>query len=341
MPVIGSVDLFMRLIWQTTLALVAVGLVLITGLVLHRLLEEWREKRHRPARDALRRRLLASLNAPVAGESSATDGAAAPRQSLARGLPLAATARLVDELAQIVRGEARLQLAAFAAATGVERYWLKRLGSRGTRYRQEALRCLALLATERTVGALQDCLASGDDRLRLSAAEALAHHPTLAGDLVSRMMGDPAAGLRPATRFWHRIAEVAPESLIAHLDAAAARPPLLCRLIEALADAGHVAAAGPIEACLGEAGEAVDRAILAALQRLRHPAMLRVARRLARAADPATRRAALAVLKGRARPADLELIESLAADPIADIRTAAATTLARLGQATTEGAVPG
>jgi hypothetical protein len=332
---LGSLDLFMRLIWQTTLVLVAVGLLLMTGLVLHRLFEEWRDKRHRPAREALRRRLLTDLNAP----SSASPSPMAHQASPGR-LPIGETARLVDELAQIVRGDAKVRLAAFAEATGVERYWLKRLRSRLAPYRHEAARCLALFETSRTRTALGVCLATGDGRLRLAAAEALAHQPALAAELVAHLLDDPAARGRHAARFWHRIAMVAPQVLVAHLTPMAGKPQQLSRMIEALGDAGHVAAAGPIEALVEQEGEAVDRAALVALQRLQHPAMLRVARKLATAIEPETRRAALVVLKDRARPGDLDLIQKLAADPLTDIKVAAQAILERLTASTATGAMP-
>ena len=332
---LGSLDLFMRLIWQTTLALVAVGLLLMTGLVLHRLLEEWRDKRHRPAREALRRRLLTDLNAP-----SSAPSAPLAHQAPHRELPIGETARLVDELAQIVRGDARVRLAAFAEAAGVERFWLKRLRSRRAPYRHEAARCLALLGTSSTRGALEVCLSTGDGRLRLAAAEALAHQPALAAELVARLVDDPAARGRHAARFWHRIAVVAPQVLVEQLAPAAGKRQQLSRMIEALGDAGHVAAAGRIEALVEQHGEAVDRAALVALQRLQHPAMLRVARRLATAIEPETRRAALMVLKERARPADLDLIQRLATDPLSDIKATAQAILERLTTSSATGAQP-
>ncbi len=333
MPAWASLDQIMRLIWQTTLVLVAIGLLLMTGLVLHRLLEEWRDRRHRTARETLRRSLLAELNTGTAG---ATPVAAPAAQ--AGGLPIAETARLVDELAQIVRGEARLRLAAFAAAAGVERHWLKRLGSPLARYRHEAARCVGLLDTPQARAALETCLAAADVRLRLAAAEALAGRPALAAGLVDRLLEDPAAGGRHAARFWHRIATTAPGELAARLAAGAHQPELLCRMIEALGDSGHLAAAGPIEVLVGRHGESVDRTSLVALQRLQHPAMLRVARRLARSFEPDTRRAAMAVLLERGRPQDLQLARSLADDPVAEIRAAAAAFIERVTAPSTTGA---
>ena len=330
---LASFDLVMRLIWQTTLVLVAVGLLLMAVLVLRRLLEEWRDARHRPARELLRKSLLVSLNRP-AGETPTPPA----------GLPVAETARLVDELAQIVRGEARLRLASFAEKAGVERHWLRRLGSRLTAYRVEAARCLALLDTEKSRAALGACLEHRTPRLRLAAAEALAHDPSNSTALVARFTRDPAARGRHATRFWHRIAMAAPEALVAQLSGAnngAALPPeLSSHFVEALGDAGHGAAAGTIEALVGQHGDALDRTALAALDRLEHPAVMRVARTLASAAEPDTRRAAVAVLAKRGRARDIEVLKNLAADPVSDIGSTAKAILARLAAPAAPGANP-
>ena len=181
---LGSLDLFMRLIWQASLVLVAFGLIVMTALVLRRLLEEWRDQRHRPARERLRKSLLASLNQSAESTSRSTE--------VAPELPVAKIARLVDEMAQIVRGDARLRLAAFASRFGVEQLWLRRLGSRLPHFRIEAARCLTLLRTPRTQAALHLALESDDSRLRLAAAEALADDPERAAPIADRFLSDPA-----------------------------------------------------------------------------------------------------------------------------------------------------
>ena len=330
---LASFDLVMRLIWQTTLVLVAVGLLLMAVLVLRRMFEEWRDARHRPARERLRKSLLVSLNRPV-GETPTPPA----------GLPVGETARLVDELAQIVRGEARLRLASFAELAGVERHWLRRLGSRLTAYRVEAARCLALLDTEKSRAALGACLEHGSPRLRLAAAEALAHDPSYSTALIARFTTDPAARGRHANRFWHRIAMAAPEALVAQLSGAhtgtALPPELSSQFVQALGDAGHGAAAGAIEALVGRHGDALDRTALAALDRLEHPAVMRIARTLATAAEPDTRRAATAVLAKRGRARDIEVIRHLAADPVSDIGSTAQAILARLAAPAAPGASP-
>jgi hypothetical protein len=326
---LASFDLVMRLIWQTTLVLVATGLVLIAGLVLRRLFEEWRDARHRPAREQLRKSLLASLNAPASNKTAVPPG-----------LPTAEIARLVDELAQIVRGDAKARLAAFAVEAGIERHWLRRLGSRRISYRLEAARCLALLATGKSLAALAACLEHKSPRLRLAAAEALAHDPQLAAALARRFAAEPAARGRHATRFWHRIAAVAPDSLVEQLGAAALPPELAIRFVEALGDAGHSAAAGAIQTLIGRHGAALDRAALAALDRLKHPLVMRAAQALAAAADPESRRAAVAVLARRGRTKDLEILQTLAADPVTDIALAANAILARLAAPAATGAQP-
>ncbi len=326
---LASFDLVMRLIWQTTLALVAIGLVLMSGLVLRRLLEEWWDARHRPAREALRKSLLLSLN----------QSAAAP-PAVPRGLPVAETARLVDELAQIVRGDARTRLAAFAVAAGIERHWLQRLRSRLTAYRFDAARCLALLDTERSRAALAACLEQGPPRLKLAAAEALAQDAVQAAALAARFAAEPAAHGRHANRFWHRIATVAPDALVGWLEDPNLPTALAIRLVEALGDAGHSAAANRIEALVGFHGDELDRAALAALDRLKHPLVMRAARSLATAKEPDSRRAALAVLARRARPRDIEIVQALAGDPISDIGEAASAILARLAPRAAPGVEP-
>ncbi len=326
---LGSLDFLMRLIWQATLALVAIGLVLSAGLVLRRLFEEWAVARHRPAREGLRKALLAHLNRPSA------DLLAAPA-----GLPLAETARLVDELAQIVRGDARVRLAAFAVGAGIERYWLRRLRSATTLRRLDAVRCLGLLGTPKARGALTSMLERGDARYRLAAAEALAQDADLAAWLVERLLVDPASRSRHAARFWHRLAASAPATVVACLARADVDTALLVRLLEALGDAGHTAAASEIEALLGRHDATVDRTTLATLDRLNHPAVLRCARALGLATEAESRRAALGVLERRGRSRDAELISALAGDPVADIAAAAQRLLARLRPATADGAAP-
>lgn len=327
---LASFDLVMRLIWQTTLVLVAIGLVLMTALVIRRLLEEWRDARHRPAREALRKALLVSLNRP--------DG---KPPTPPPGLPVAETARLVDELAQIVRGDAEIRLAAFAVEAGVERHWLRRLGSWHTAYGLEAVRCLALLKTETSRTALTACLEHGPPRLELAAAEALAHEPALARQLAARYAAEPRARGRAATRFWQRIATVAPDALLEQLGAANLSPDLAIRLVEALADTGHSAAASRIEALVGYHSESLDRAALAALDRLKHPLVMRAARSLATATAPDSRRAALEVLARRGRSTDVDIVANLAEDPIIDIGQAARPILARLAASAAAGAAPG
>jgi hypothetical protein len=214
------------------------------------------------------------------------------------------------------------------------------LRSRLGPYRIDAARCLALLDTPDSRAALEACLDAGDGRLRLAAAEALAHRPALANGLAARMFDDTAALGRHAARLWHRLAAVAPTVLMNRLDAATGRPQLLCRMVEALGDAGHVAAAGRLEALVGREGEPVDRAVLRALQRLNHPAMVRVARRLAAGVQPETRRAAVSLLASRARAEDRDLVQSLAADPVPDISAVAMTVLSRLAAPAATGADP-
>jgi|GEM_PF-3674176 len=326
---LASFDLVMRLIWTTTLVLVAIGLVLMTALVVHRLFEEWREARYRPARETLRKALLVSLN-----RADAVPSAPPP------GLPVAETARLVDELAQIVRGDARRRLAAFAVGAGVEQHWLRRLRSRLTPYRFDAARCLALLDTAASREALGACLAQGSPRLRLAAAEALAQDPAKAGALAASFAVEPLARSRAATRFWHRIATVAPDALVDRLGAETVPPDLAIRLVEALGDAGHSAAAARIRALVGYHSDSLDRAALAALDRLKHPFVMQAARTLATATAPDSRRAALAVLARRAREQDLDVVQSLADDPISDIGDAARAILTRLAAPAAPGAEP-
>jgi hypothetical protein len=331
---LASLDVFMRLIWQASLVLVAIGLTLMTALVLRRLLEEWRDERHRPARDRLRKSLLGSLNQPA-------EPTGAPIEtSRDLGLPVAEIARLVDELAQIVRGDARLRLAAFAASAGVEQLWLRRLGSRLPRFRIEAARCLTLLRTPRTQAALHAALAHSDSRLRLAAAEALADDPERADAIADRLLADPAGQGRHAKRFWHRLAMVAPMVLVERLTEADVAPASLVRLVDALGDAGHVAAGGKLEGLVGRHGALVDRASLRALDRLNHPAVMRVAGRLAESGQLESRRAAIDVLSVRARVKDLELLRSLATDPVTEIADAARTIHERLAALAVTGASP-
>ncbi|MEZ5864148.1 MAG: hypothetical protein R3D25_08820 [Geminicoccaceae bacterium] len=114
----------------------------------------------------------------------------------------------------------------------------------------------------------------------------------------------------------------------------------MIRLLEALGDAGHTAAAAEIEALLGRHDATVDRTALATLDRLNHPAVLRCARALGVATDADSRRAALVVLERRGRARDTELISSLAGDPVTDIAVTAGKLLARLSVAPADGAAP-
>lgn len=334
---LGSLDVLMRLIWQASLVLVAFGLIVMTGLVLRRLLEEWQDERHRPARERLRKSLLTSLNQPAGPTAKPV---LEPALHPGLGLPVAEIARLVDELAQIVRGDARQRLAAFATTVGVEQLWLRRLASRLPRFRIEAARCLTLLRTPRSRAALQAALEHGDSRLRLAAAEALADDPARAAAIADRLLGDPAGKGRHAKRFWYRLAMVAPTVLVERLEAGDADPGQLVHLIEALADASHVAAGSQLEGSVGRHGALVDRAALRALDRLNHPAVIRVAGRLALSGRPDCRRAVVDVLTVRARAKDLELLRTLVADPVPEIAAAAQLIHERLAALTVTGATP-
>ena len=86
--------------------------------------------------------------------------------------------------------------------------------------------------------------------------------------------------------------------------------------------------------------DSLDRAALAALDRLKHPLVMQAARALAAATAPESRRAAVAVLGRRARKKDLDIIETLAADPISDIGEAARGVLTRLAAPAASGAEP-
>jgi len=68
--------------------------------------------------------------------------------------------------------------------------------------------------------------------------------------------------------------------------------------------------------------------------------VMQAARTLATATAPDSRRAALAVLARRARAKDLDIVQTLAADPISDIGDAASTILTRLAASAAPGAEP-
>lgn len=308
------------LIWQATWFLAAAALAVAVAVVARRY---WREIADPDAPDAmrqLRRRVLAALQGgdwrsvlPLLGERE-------PEEVLG----------LVDELAQVVRGEVRRRLAELARALGLERRLLAELASWRAGVRTAAATRLALFEGEEVDRALLGALADTDAEVRLAAAESLAGRPAGRQALATRALADPAFATQAAGRFWHLLARL-DEPLFADCfgklqDAARQR-----LAVEAAARAGLVRFTDAIGRFCMSPDPSLRRAATTALLELRHRSAFAALERLLLDPEPELRAHALVLVAhaGLRRFAPQVLARLEDPDPL--VRARARETALRMG----------
>jgi len=312
------IDRLLRFIWLASLALASTGFLVMVGLVVRRYLQELRDRRLEPGRDQARRGLLMSL------QGNHERGL----PPVVAGLPRGELAELIDEIAQMVRGEPARRLAEIGRAAGIEAMLQDRLVRGRPAARREAARRLALFADQATREVLHAALDDRDGRVRLAAARALLTFEGEVAPLARRLLADPITETQPAKSFLHELAARDPDLLAAHA-ADEASPARLTLIIEALAATGLVALVPTIAAFAGHAEAPVRVAVLRGLAGLGHPRGRRLATEALSDAAPAVRLAALRLLASAPRPAEPALITRLVADPDPGVRRLAAEIMAR------------
>jgi HEAT repeat protein len=251
----------LRLIWDLSLLLAGLALVVIVSLVVLRALST-----------SSRNRLLASRRrlAPLL-----LDGDAAPGRGI-DDIADSVVTQLTLDLIQLVRGAERTQFILKAAELGVPERLRRQLRSFSRRRRMTAVQGLALFDDPASRAALMDALGDRDDDIKLAAAVALARGETRPGldELVARLgLHDERSSLLTISLFRH-YADYAPDEvqeLVLDLDL-----PLSVRLaaIEALANTGDyrlVPAIVKLGLRAPEHSEELPR-YLHALGRIGHPA---------------------------------------------------------------------
>jgi HEAT repeat protein len=326
MPIAGLLDPFLSAIWSATWSGLGLGLAVALALVTRRW---WLERRGGPSPQTargLRRALLAALAADDRQRAVALLSGLDPRELLA----------LVDELAQVVRGEARAGLVALAAGLGLPGHLRRELRSLRAGVRAVAATRLALFTDPATDAALLAALADRDPLVRLAAAESLAGRPAARAHLRTAALADPAFARGAAARFWNLLAQRDAELFAECFEAAPDRRRR--RLgIEAAARAGLVRFADAmVEASVSDDPE-LRRSATDALLALRHRAASAALERLLLDPEPALRAHAVAlVAQSRLRRFAPHLLARLE-DPDPLVRARAHEAALRLGLPVPEG----
>lgn len=285
-PVFASALL---LIWQATWLFAATALLVAAGVVVRRYWQEVGERRRPDALQELRRPILASLQADDCHAVLPLLRQREPEEVLT----------LVDELAQVVRGEPRRRLAGLARALGLEHRLVAELASWRAGVRAVAAGRLALFEGDEVDRALLAALDDPDAGVRLAAAESLAGRAGARQALERRALSDPAFATPAAARFWN---------LLARLDEA-----LFAGCFAALEDAGRQRLA-------------VEAAARAGLVRFAE-----TMQRLCMSPDPATRRAATTALLELRHRSAFAALERLLLDPEPELRAHALVLVAHAG----------
>ncbi len=315
------VDALSRLIWQLTLLLVLVALLVVLMLVLRRLLEELRREALARRQAHARRLLLERLRDP----------AAAPGVPDLPELPADYLIELVDELAQMVRGEGRERLAALGERLGLRDRLLQSLRAWRPGLRVEAARRLAIYRGDRVVRALCRALFDRAPQVRLAAATALLDQDGLPVDLLHHARHDPAFSRPGAIGFWQRLAETRPDAFLRLFEEpspAARRVPML----RAAGVAGLTRLAERMIADTAAPEPAVRRAAVMALLDLKHPLALDALARLLADPDPRLRADAVVAVGRRRLLALLGMVRDRLDDPDPAVRFRAGEAVLRLGQ---------
>ncbi len=315
-------DLLLRLVWLGTLALAAVALSVVLVLVLRRLLDELARPR-REAAEAEARRLLIG----------ACRDAAASMETALRGLPPEFLLTLLDELTQVVRGEARRRLADVARRLGLVDRLLRDARSWRPGVRAEAARRLALhLDSGEVRGVLLGLLGDRAGAVRLAAAEGLVEAADLRPAVIARALTDSAFTHPAARRFWQRLAQLDAERFT-DLFRRIVDAPRRLLLIEAAAAAGLVGLGPEIARASVEEAPELRRVAAEALLELGHPLAAAALERLANDSDAALR-AAAAILIGRRQLARFRWnLQRLLEDPDPLVRFRAREAWLRIGEA--------
>ncbi len=318
-----------RGIWQTTLVLVLIALLAVLVLVLRRLLAELRRERLTRRREVARRLILGRLR----GSEEVPD----PRELA--DLPTEFLIELVDELAQMVRGEGRTRLAALGRRLGLVDRLLADLRSWRPGRRQEAARRLALYGDRRVVPALREALDDPAPAVRVAAATALLGRDGTAEEPLRHARRDPAFSKPAAFAFWLRLAELLPdrfEELFAEPCPAARRTVML----KAAGAAGLARLVPRIAADTVAADPAIRRAATLALLDLKHPLAFDALSRLLADPDPRLRAEAAIAVGRRRLPALLGALRDRLEDPDPTVRFRAEEAILRLGGAPAGGGGP-
>ncbi len=326
MPIAATLDPLLSAIWSATWSGVGLGLAVALALVARRWWLERRDATSPQTARGLRQALLAALAADDRRQAAALLEGRDPRELLA----------LVDELAQVVRGEARAGLVALAAGLGLDDHLRRELRSLRAGVRAAAAARLALFADPATDAALLAALGDRDPLVRLAAAESLAGRPAARERLRAAALADPAFAGGAAARFWNLLAQRDPDLFAVLFEAA--RDPRRRRLgIEAAARAGLVRFADAMVEASVSGDPELRRSATGALLTLRHRAAFAALERLLLDPEPTLRAHAVAlVAQSRLRRFAPQLLARLE-DPDPLVRARAHEAALRMGLPIPEG----
>lgn len=271
-------DPALALIWSATWWGSGVGIAVAVAILARRWWQERRSRGTSGESRTLRQALLAALAAEDRRQAAL----------LLQDHDARAVLSLVDELAQVVRGEARAALISMAAELGVADRLRRELRSLRPGVRAAAAARLALFSDPATDAALMAALFDRNPLVRLAAAEGLAGRAPARPCLRTVALTDPAFARGAAARFWNLLAQRDPE-LFADCFAAASDARRRQLAIEAAARAGLVRfAEAMVEASLSADPE-LRRSATTALLTLRHRAAFAALERLLLDPEPALR----------------------------------------------------
>ncbi len=315
-------DTVLWLVWQLTLLLVLLALLVLLVLVLRRLATELRGEQQVRQREAARRLILTRLRS----------GEAELEPAALRGLPAAFLIELIDELAQMVRGEGRERLAALGARLGLVDRLLRALRSWRPGLRAEAARRLAIYRGETVTRALCEALSDAAAGTRLAAAAALVDHDAAWSLLRTRARHDPALASPAAFIFWLRLAEQRPQAFAELFDEPCPADRRVV-MLKAAGAAGMTALAERIAAEATSEEPAIRRAATMALLDLKHPLGLDALARMLSDPEPRLRAEAVVAVGRRRLLGLLGLLRTCLEDPDPTVRFRAGEAVRRLGGA--------
>lgn len=247
--------------------------------------------------------------------------------------PLDELVDLVEEVASLMKGELRAQLAVRARELGVLDRLVERARARRSSLRERAARTLELFLPIDPPVVRALLLRLSEDAhaaVRIAAVESLlADGKGTVRRLAARARSDPAFATPAALRFFERLVDQCPEEAAAML----ADPADLRAWLVALAAArmrAHALTPALLQA-LPEARGALRLAVIHALVALDHPVGFAGLEQLATDADPQLRLAALGVVRAKAGSRLLPLLRRRLADPDPRVALRAAELAVDLG----------